>query len=47
MYFFFIVIIVYFKEYFIAGFLEIVSQNSFGKEDLLKGNVTLTANVIY
>lgn len=37
MYFFFIVIIVYFKEYFIVGFLEIVPQNLFGKKGLAEG----------
>lgn len=39
--------IVYFKEYFIGGFLEMISQHLLGKEDLWKVKVTLTASVIY
>lgn len=43
---YFTVFIVYFKEYFVVVLSEIIPQNLFGKEDLPKVNVTLTAGVL-
>lgn len=39
--------IVYFKEYFISGFWEVVPQHLFGRQNLQKVNITLTASVTY